>query len=64
MKAKQCNEIDVPVNGDVENYVARRKRADQVFAKDFESGYKEFKAGLTQTGRSRRSRNAQPVTDR
>ena len=39
----------VAVKGDVEKYIARRKRADKAFVKDFESGYKEFKAGVTQT---------------
>ena len=34
------------MKNDVENYIARRKRTDQAFAKDFEAGYGEFKIGL------------------
>jgi len=34
------------MKNDVENYIARRKRTDPAFAKDFEAGYAEFKVGL------------------
>ena len=34
------------MKNDVEKYIERRKRADKVFAKDFETGYAEFKIGL------------------
>jgi HTH-type transcriptional regulator / antitoxin HipB len=34
------------MKNDVTNYIERRKRADQRFAKDFEAGYEEFKIGL------------------
>jgi ribosome-binding protein aMBF1 (putative translation factor) len=34
------------MKNDVENYIARRKHADQAFAKDFDSGYEEFKIGV------------------
>ena len=34
------------MKNDVEKYIERRKRADKVFAKDFETGYDEFKIGL------------------
>ena len=57
MKPRLINEF---VKGDVEKYVERRKREDVLFAKGFEAGYKEFKAGVTHAGRSRRGRNAQP----
>lgn len=31
---------------DLEKYIEKRKRADQVFAHDFDSGYEEFKIGV------------------
>jgi len=31
---------------DLEKYIDRRKRRDRQFAKDFDSGYAEFKIGL------------------
>jgi len=31
---------------DLEKFIAKRKRADPKFAKDFESGYQEFKIGV------------------
>jgi HTH-type transcriptional regulator / antitoxin HipB len=31
---------------DVEKYIERRKRADKTFARDFDSGYEEFKVGV------------------
>jgi len=31
---------------DLEKYIAKRKGADKVFAKDFDSGYEEFKIGV------------------
>jgi ribosome-binding protein aMBF1 (putative translation factor) len=31
---------------DVEKYIARRKRADKEFARDFDAGYEEFKIGV------------------
>jgi HTH-type transcriptional regulator / antitoxin HipB len=31
---------------DVEKFIARRKRADKAFAKEFEQGYEEFKVGV------------------
>ena len=31
---------------DLEKFIERRKRADPRFAKDFESGYQEFKIGV------------------
>jgi ribosome-binding protein aMBF1 (putative translation factor) len=31
---------------DLEKFIERRKRADRSFAKDFESGYQEFRIGL------------------
>jgi len=34
------------MKNDVENYIERRKRADKVFAKDFDRGYGEFKIGV------------------
>jgi ribosome-binding protein aMBF1 (putative translation factor) len=34
------------MNDDLEKYVARRKRADKAFARDFDAGYEEFKIGL------------------
>ena len=34
------------MKNDVENYIERRKRTDKTFAKDFETGYAEFKIGL------------------
>ena len=34
------------MKNDVENYIARRKRGDKAFAKDFDAGYAEFKIGL------------------
>jgi ribosome-binding protein aMBF1 (putative translation factor) len=34
------------MKNDVENYIERRKRSDKVFAKDFDSGYEEFKIGV------------------
>lgn len=33
------------MKNDVEKYVERRKRADKAFAKNFDSGYQEFKIG-------------------
>jgi ribosome-binding protein aMBF1 (putative translation factor) len=33
------------MKNDVTNYIERRKRADKGFAKDFDSGYEEFKIG-------------------
>jgi hypothetical protein len=39
MKPEPCNQIDVPVKGDVKKHIAlRKKRADAPFAKDFEAG--------------------------
>jgi ribosome-binding protein aMBF1 (putative translation factor) len=34
------------MNDDLEKYVARRKRAEKAFARDFEAGYEEFKIGI------------------
>jgi HTH-type transcriptional regulator / antitoxin HipB len=34
------------MKNDVGKYIERRKRADKVFARDFERGYDEFKIGL------------------
>ena len=34
------------MKSDVANYMERRKRADKAFAKDFDSGYEEFKIGV------------------
>jgi HTH-type transcriptional regulator/antitoxin HipB len=34
------------MKNDVQNYIERRKRADKVFAKDFDVGYEEFKIGV------------------
>jgi HTH-type transcriptional regulator / antitoxin HipB len=34
------------MKNDVEKYIERRKRSDKVFAKDFDSGYEEFKIGV------------------
>jgi HTH-type transcriptional regulator / antitoxin HipB len=34
------------MKNDVENYIVRRKRADKAFAKDFDTGYEEFKIGV------------------
>ena len=34
------------MKNDVEKYIERRKRSDKVFAKDFDSGYEEFKIGM------------------
>ena len=34
------------MKNDVANYIERRKRADKAFAKDFDSGYEEFKVGV------------------
>ena len=34
------------MNDDLEKYIARRKRADKAFAKDFDAGYEEFKIGV------------------
>ena len=34
------------MKNDVANYIERRKRADKVFAKDFDAGYEEFKIGV------------------
>src|ERR1035437_4952505 len=34
------------MNDDLEKYLARRKRADKAFAKDFDAGYEEFKIGV------------------
>ena len=31
---------------DLEKYIARRKRADKTFAKDFDGGYEDFKVGV------------------
>jgi DNA-binding XRE family transcriptional regulator len=31
---------------DVEKYIERRKRSDKAFAKNFDTGYQEFKIGL------------------
>jgi ribosome-binding protein aMBF1 (putative translation factor) len=31
---------------DLEKFIERRKRTDRKFAKDFESGYQEFKIGV------------------
>lgn len=31
---------------DLEKYIERRKRRDRGFARDFETGYQEFKVGL------------------
>lgn len=31
---------------DLEKYITKRKRTDQVFAHDFDSGYAEFKIGV------------------
>lgn len=33
------------MKNDVEKYIARRKRTDTTFAKDFEAGYADFKIG-------------------
>ena len=32
---------------DLEKYISKRKKKSQNFAKDFESGYKDFKIGVT-----------------
>jgi HTH-type transcriptional regulator/antitoxin HipB len=34
------------MKNDVENYIKRRKRMDKAFAKDFETGYADFKIGV------------------
>jgi HTH-type transcriptional regulator / antitoxin HipB len=36
----------VKMKNDVTNYIERRKQADKAFAKDFDSGYAEFKIGV------------------
>ena len=43
---------------DVEKYIEQRKRADKAFAKDFESGYEQFKIGVM----LRQAREAAGVT--
>ena len=34
------------MKNDVTNYIERRRQADKTFAKDFDSGYAEFKIGV------------------
>ncbi|MGH7942970.1 MAG: helix-turn-helix domain-containing protein [Limisphaerales bacterium] len=34
------------MKNDVEKYIAKRKSADETFAKDFDAGYEEFKIGV------------------
>ena len=34
------------MNDDIEKYIEKRKRADKVFAHDFDAGYEEFKIGV------------------
>ncbi|HEX5397420.1 MAG TPA: helix-turn-helix transcriptional regulator [Verrucomicrobiae bacterium] len=34
------------MKNDVQKYIEKRKRADKGFAKDFDSGYEEFKIGV------------------
>ena len=46
------------MKNDVENYIARRKRTDRAFAKDFETGYEQFKIGAM----LRQAREAAGVT--
>jgi HTH-type transcriptional regulator / antitoxin HipB len=46
------------MKNDVENYIEKRKRADKAFAKDFETGYEQFKIGVM----LRQAREAAGVT--
>ena len=34
------------MNNDLDKYISRRKRADNKFAENFETGYQEFKVGV------------------
>jgi len=34
------------MNDDIEKYIKKRKRADKTFARDFDTGYGEFKIGV------------------
>ncbi|MDR3609040.1 MAG: helix-turn-helix transcriptional regulator [Ignavibacteriaceae bacterium] len=34
------------LNDDLERYIAKRKRKDKIFARDFEVGYENFKIGV------------------
>jgi len=60
---------------DLEKFISRRKAADPKFAKDFESGYQEFKvgvllrearekAGVTQEDLARRTRTKKSAISR
>ena len=63
------------MKNDVENYIEKRKRADKAFAKDFETGYEQFKlgvmlrqareaAGVTQEGLARLTRTKKSAISR
>jgi len=60
---------------DLEKFIEKRKRADSKFAKDFESGYQEFKigvllrqareqAGVTQEALARRTKTKKSAISR
>ena len=60
---------------DLEKFIERRKRTDRKFAKDFESGYQEFKigvllrqareqAGVTQEALARRTKTKKSAISR
>jgi len=63
------------MKNDVEKYTEKRKRADKAFAKDFETGYEQFKlgvmlrqareaAGVTQEGLARLTRTKKSAISR
>lgn len=46
MEYGKNNIMKEKLNDDLERYIAKRKRKDKIFARDFEVGYENFKIGV------------------